>query len=276
MVQTRRSGGAVPLLLEEAIGPDSIVAARALAALGQLAAPKDVPALVAVVLKTKKGPLRDEAERAVRQVCLQIANPAERAQPVLRLFQAAAPADRMDLLPLLGGIGGDAVRPIIQEALASQDPALYEAGVRAISNWPNGGVADQLLRLAQSARLPEHRRWALHAFVRVISLPGGATGAEKLAKLKQAMQLLTSDDERRWVIQRAAAVRTVETLRFLLPCLDQPALAEQTCSSVVELAHHKELRNPNLAEFQSALEKVLRTSRDASTRQRAKRYLEGN
>ena len=262
------------MLLSEATQQDSVVATRALVALAKLAAPKDIPALVAIVLKTEHGPVREEAERAVRQVCLQIADAPQRAQPVLSIFQAAAPADRLVLLPLLGHIGGKEARLVVQDSLDSKDPAIHEAGVRAISNWPDAGVSDQLLSLAETAALPTHRQWALHAFVRVVSLPGGATSAEKLAKLKQAMQLSKSGDEQSWVIQRAGAIRAVETLRFVAPYMDQPALAERACGSVVELAHHKELRDPNRQEFAAALKKVLATAKNAAVLERAKRYLE--
>ncbi len=276
VLQSRQPVGVVPLLLDEVGSQGPVVAGRALAALGKLAAPKDIPALVAVVLKTENGTLRDEAERAVRQVCLQIADAKKRAQPVLSIFQSASPAERLVLLPLLGRIGGDDVRAVVQESLGSKDPAVYAAGVRAISNWPDASAAGQLLHLAQSAKEPAHRQWALYAFVRVVSLPGGASNADKLANLKQAMLLSQTDQQRLWVIQRAEAVRAVETLRFVAPYMAQPAFAEQACHSVVELAHHKELRNPNLPEFTAALQKVLATAKDAATLDRAKRYLEGN
>jgi hypothetical protein len=64
----------------------------------------------------------------------------------------------------------------------------------------------------------------------------------------------------------------VETLRFLLPFLDQPELAQQACLSVVELAHHRGLREPNKAEFDPALDKVIATSTDAVVIDRAQRY----
>ncbi len=243
--------------------------------LAKLAAPKDVPALVNVVLKTKNGGLREMAERAVRHVCLQITDASKRAQPVLSIYQAAAPADRLILLPLLGRIGGDEVRPIVQAALESKDPAVYEAGVWAITKWPDAGVADQLLVLARNGQDPHVSAMvALRAFVRVVSLPGGATNAEKLARLEQAMQLSKTDEEQAWVIKRAAAVRAIETLRFVAPYMDQPSLAQQACLAVVELAHHKELRDPNRQEFAAALQKVLATAKDTIVLERAKRYLE--
>jgi HEAT repeat protein len=274
VVQARRPAGAVSLLLGEAGQQEPLVATCALAALAKLAPPSDISALVTVLLKTEKGPVRDEAERAVRAVCLQIPDVGKRAQPVLATYRVASPADRLVLLPLLGRIGGDEARSLIHAALGSKDSAVYEAGMRAISNWPSAEVADQLLRLAQTCELPVHRQWALYAFVRVVSLPGGTSNAEKLARLKQAMQLSRTDHERRWVIERAAAVRAVETLRFLVPYIGQPVFGEQACRSVVELAHHKELRDPNRQEFAAALKNVLATAKDTITRERAKRYIE--
>jgi len=274
VLQSRQPAGVVPVLLADAAEQGPVVATRALTALGKLATPKDIPALVAIVLKTGKGPVHDEAERAIQLVCLQIRDTVERAQPVLAIYRAAAPADRLTLLALLGHIGGEEVRTLIQAALDSEEQAMYEAGMRAISNWPDAGAADQLLHLAESAKFPTHRQWALHAFVRVVSQPGGATNAEKLARLKRAMEMSTSDDERLWVIQRAEAIRAVETLRFLVPYMDQPAFADRACRSIVELARHKELRDPNRQEFAAALRKVLATSKNDIVLERAKRYLE--
>ena len=261
VIEVRRPASAVPLLLGEAIGQNAMVAARALAALGKLAAPGDIPALAGVCLKIGHGPLQEDAERALVRTCLQL-DATKRAQPLLAMYRAATPADQLALLPLLGRVGGADVRPLVQTALASNDPATYEAGVRAISNWPDAASADQLWQLAQTAKELAQRQWALRAFVRVVSLPGGASYNEKLEKLKQAMQLSQTDHERLWVIQRAAAVRSVECLRFLVPYLGQPDLAQQTCASVVELAHHKEVRDPSRAEFNAALKKVLTTAKD--------------
>ncbi len=73
----------------------------------------------------------------------------------------------------------------------------------------------------------------------------------------------------------ASTIRIPETLRFLLPYLDQPAYAQQACQAIVELAHHRELRDGNKAEFHTALDKVLEVSRDATVLERADRYKRG-
>jgi hypothetical protein len=77
-------------------------------------------------------------------------------------------------------------------------------------------------------------------------------------------------------LERAAAVRTVETLRFVVPYLDDPSLAEQACRTVAVLAHHKELRQPHKQEFEAALQKVLKISKQSDTLESARRSLQGN
>ncbi len=115
----------------------------------------------------------------------------------------------------------------------------------------------------------------MRALIRIAPLPDGRTDDEKLALLQTAMAMCTRDTERNLVLQRAAAVRIPETLRFVLPYLDQPRYAAQACETVVELAHHRNLREPNKAEFDRALDKVMQTSKDATVVDRANRYKKG-
>jgi hypothetical protein len=242
--------------------------------LSNLAGPKDAAAMASAVLHAEKGAERDGAEKAVMLVCQQVPDAERRADPVIDILQKSSPADRAALLPLLGRIGGSAAKREIQQALNLGDTELYEAGVRAICNWPDASVAGQLLELSQNAKAAHHRLWALRAFIRVIALPGDLPDGEKLAMLKQAMQRAARDEERDLVLQRASAVRTVEALRFLIPYLDQPALAQTAGKSITELGRHKDLRDPNKAEFIPALERVLETNKDHGTLESARRYIQ--
>ena len=89
------------------------------------------------------------------------------------------------------------------------------------------------------------------------------------------MTLCTSDEDRRRVLERANAIRLVETLRFVVPYLDDPNLAEPACLSVVELAHHRNLRDANKEEFTKALDKVLGATKNEELVDRATRYKQG-
>ena len=142
-------------------------------------------------------------------------------------------------------------------------------------NWPNASVAAQLIELTKHDPHDGHGITALRALIRIAPLPDGRTDQEKLELLTSAWPLCTGDAERKLVLERASAIRTIETLRFLMPYTDQPKFAEQACLSIVELAHHRELRDSNKTEFHEALDKVIATSKDVTVVDRANRYKNG-
>ncbi|MBN2475146.1 MAG: HEAT repeat domain-containing protein [Pirellulales bacterium] len=274
LVEARRPAGAVGWLLKEATNDHPEVRGRAMAALANLAGPKDVAAMASAVLHADRGAERDNAEKAVMLVCQRIPDAEGQAAPVIGVFKESAPADQAALLPLLGRIGGPQAKEEVEAALSSSDAARYEAGVRAICNWPDASVAGELLELSEKAESATHRLWALRAFIRVIALPNAMPDAQKLVLLKQAMQRAERDEERNLVLQRVSAVRTVEALRFLLPYLDQPSLVQTAGKSITELGRHTELREANRSEFIPALEKVIATNQDHATLEQARRYLQ--
>jgi hypothetical protein len=156
--------------------------------------------------------------------------------------------------------------------LDSPDKAVQGAAVRALCNWPHAGVADKLLKLASDSENRTHRRWALRAYIRVVSLKSDRPAAETLAMLQHAFNLANGADEKRLAIERASTVRTIEAVTWIEQFLDDPDLAQAACRSLVELAHHRFLRQPNMKRFGPILDKVGKISDDPVIVERAKRY----
>jgi len=272
ILAARRATDTVPDMLSAAVSTDASVRAAAMTALGQLAGPDQLPGLVQGVLAAEPGREREAAEKAVMFVCQRIEDPSRRADPLLAAISTLNDADRITLLPTAGRIGGPSALQSIETTLADPNPALHDAAVRALCNWPDATVAPRLLELAQKDPHPEHCTRALRAVIRIAALADGRTDAERLDLLRTAMTACTQDSERHLVLQRASAIRTVETLRFLLPYLDEPQHAQPACQAIVELAHHRALREENKAEFMQALDKVIATSEDKTVIERANRY----
>lgn len=269
----RREAAALPALVTAAVDADAAVRAAAMKALGTLGGPAEVPGLVAGVLKSQAGAERGDAERALVLVCTQNRDKESAAAAFLALFQVAEPATREALLPTLARVGGPAVMAIVNGLIANPDAAQRKLGLTALSRWPDATVKDQLLELVGKAADEEERRLLLGGLIRIAPLPdNGLDPAQKLALVEQTMKLCTRDEERSRLLERAAAIRTVETLRYVLPYVDQPALAEPACLSVVELAHHQKLRDGHKEEFVKALDKVLATTKNDEVAERANRY----
>jgi len=275
ILQARRAVSTIPAILSAAVADDPVVRAAAMKALAQLAGAQHVAAMVRGVLKAETGAERAAAEKAVMFVCHRTADPERQAEPLLAVMDSMDHADRVALLPTLGRVGGPQALEVVETALADADPALHETGLRALCHWPDASVAARLLALARSEKQAEHRIMALRAAIRVAPLRDDRTDAERLELLKQALEMATRDEERLLAIQRARAIRTPETLRLVVTFLDQPDFAQAACETIVELAHHRGLREPNKAEFHQALDKVIATSRDAVVVDRAERYKQG-
>ena len=243
ILAARRAKEAIPNILAAAVDANAQVRMAAMATLGKLAEPRHIADMLPGVLKAPSGPEREAAEKAVMSVCNGIQAADKRADPLLAALDKLGNDDRTSLLPLVGRVGGPAARKIVDAAMADRDPRRREAGFQALCNWPDASVADRLLSLVRSAGDRERQTAALRALIRVAALPDRRSDTERLDLLKKAMTLATRDQERKLVLARCPAIRTLESLRYVAPYLEQPALAQQACASVVALAHYRELRS---------------------------------
>lgn len=272
---TRRGKEGIPTLLAIALESDPAARAAAMTALGQLADSEQIGGMVQGVLKAAPGAERVAAERAVALVASRVEDPAKRADALLAAMKKLSSADYQALLPTLGRVGGPAALKEIEAALASSDSELRYAGLLALCNWPDASTADRLTQIATKDEEAAYRNLALKALIRVAPLPDGRTDADRLALSQKVLAMCKKDDEKKLVVERVRAIRSVEALRFVVPYLDQPAFAQKACETVVELAHHRALREPNKAEFHKALDRVIAISKDPVVVDRANRYKNG-
>lgn len=276
VITDRRVRSALPDLAALATDGDAAVRQAALKALGGMGGAAQVPAMIAGLLAATPGGERQAAERAVVAVCTRNPGHEEAAKAFLDAFKAATEADQESLLPALGAIGGGGALAIIDGMVADAEAGRRQFGLKALARWPDATVAPRLIDLVGKARDQAERDLVLGALIRIAPLPDNKLDdAKKLDLVKRTMELCATDAERARLLERAGAIRTFETFQFVAPFLDQPALAAPACKSVVELAHHQNLRDAHKSEFLAALDKVIATTQDSELVERATRYKEG-
>lgn len=228
----------------------------------------DLKRMFALYLDVPAGAQRECVERAIAYVCAKNPKASERATILLgfvdRHPHKNQPSFQAAVLPLLGRLGTDAVYQRIKPLLNSPTPELSAAAVRAFCNWPTAQYAEELWDLATKAESKACRPQALRAYIRVVTLPNNRPAAETLTMLKNAMKLADANENKQWALTRAASVRTLETVDWVAGYLDDPELAQTACKTIVELAHHRFLRQPNKAHFEPILRKVEATAKDKS------------
>ncbi len=268
----RRGLSEIPALLQYATGEEKSSRMAAMAALGEIAGAEQVPALLNGVLKAEPGPERDAAEKAVMFVCQRIQPAAARANGILSTLRGKSDVEQWPLLPTLGRVGGNVAREVVEHAIDKQDEAAHAAGIRALCNWPDASVAPRLIELLKDDAHPEHRALAMKALIRVAPLADGRSDAERLEMTQQAFALCTRDEDRKVVLQRTRAIRSPDALRFVAPFMDDATFKEIACETVVELAHHRTLREAAKPEFMAALDKVIAVTKDPVLVERSQRY----
>lgn len=275
ILERRKAVGAVPTLLKSAQGGDPALRSAALAGLRALAEPKHLGPLLRLLEESEKGKDRDAAEDAFVAAFGQIAEAGERARVIDGLLATYATSDRARsaiLLPLLGRLGGDKALEQLRAVARGGDPVLAAAAVQALFRWPDVTASGDLLEAAASAKEPATRKQAIAALVRVNGVVTDYPPLERLATLKKAMDLAPGLDERRQVLAGIGFVRHLDSLRYALPYLDDKDLAGAAQKAVVELAHSRMLREPNRAEFDKALDRVIKECADKALVERAKGY----
>ena len=231
-----------------------------------LASKDEVDAFVDAALMYQPSRELDRAAGIVAQL-----TPGD-AEPVVKKM---TPQNAVVALSIIGRIGGPKALETVKKEMAGSNK---EAAIRALCNWPNAVVADDLLALVGGNESDQNKIAALRAFIRVMTLRNEEIGIrisdkDRIVQLRKAMEVATRLDEKRLILDRLNSIRCLESAQFAAEYLDNADLKENACRAVVELAHHNNLRQPNKSFFVPALNKVLEISGNAGLKDRAKRYL---
>jgi len=219
---------------------------------------------VALLLSDRRQ--RDDAENIIARVC------EGDIAPVVAKMNDATTAE---LLSQLGRIGGQAAVSEVEKSIASSNANIRNAAIRAISNWPNAEVAEKMMEIAKNANESESNRiGAIRGYIRVMTLPNDQLGISisdgaRLELLKAIMKdSTTRREEKTLILDRLSTIRTVDCVKFLLEYFEDPMFHANAAQTVVELAHHNELRRRDRTFFSDALDKVIVLAKEKDLKER--------
>jgi HEAT repeat protein len=275
VLATRRASDEAPTFAAAAIDDNAQVRTAAMNGFGQIGRPEQLTSMLAGVLKAAKGGERDNAERNVVSVCSRIDNQDQRATKLIDALNTVPVSDRDELLSLVGRVGGKKLIDFVADIAFGNDAARRKLGIDALSKWPDASVADKLLEIVNKASDPAERNQAFQGYVKIGATRDNRNDKQRLDRMKDAMKAAKTPEEQTLVINRTRTSYDVEAVRFVLPYLDQPQFAQAACETIVEIAHHREVRDPNKAEFDKILDKVIEVTKDPVVVDRAQRYKRG-
>lgn len=206
----------------------------ALSTLRQIGEVGDVGALIAALLKAPEAD-RDGLSDTIVAIARRDGSGA--SQVVRALLQSQPPALRATLLACAGQIGGPEALNALIQAASDADSDIQITALRALSEWPDVGAMETLLKVAQSPPSSRARAVALRGYLRMLRLPGGAPLADAPTLYRAALDLARSDDEKRLVLSGLASIGSKDALAMARSLADSPDLSAEAEQAMLSIAH---------------------------------------
>jgi HEAT repeat protein len=268
----RNIAGAVETLLKAGKDENRRVRLESFRVLRIVAKPEDMPALVNLLLETDNETDRGEAEKMVAAVAHKIEDKTRQSAAVQAVLPNVKDApDRASLLRVLGRIGDAGSLPTLRAALASPEPQVQDAAIRALSDWPTADPVPDLLKVAQTSTNQVHKVVALRGFVRLLALASDRTPEQTVDLYKKAMDLAGDATEKKRVLAGLASIKSLAALNMAAGYLDDVALHLEAESAAVRIAPAVVAANPQ--RVKEVLQKVIQGTQNDTIRAQAQQIV---
>ena len=265
----RKAASATGALLTHAGAKDTKLSSAAFKGLGKIASPKDLPAILKLLVKVQDAATRKEAQLAAVSVSRRIDPPTAQADEVLTALKTAdSNTAKCSLLAVLGGIGNVKAFQAVESAMNANVPEIKNAAVRAMTVWPDPAATDTLLDIFGNTEDKTHRTLALRGAVRLLSLPGQDAG-KTLAVYKKLLGGISQPADLKLVLAGLGAVADPGALKAI-----DPFLAKKEVKNEAEFAYLKvalAIKGKAPQQAKAAAQKLLKQSKNRSIRRQASR-----
>ena len=268
VLRDRGAKGLVPAIIAELGRGGDPPPASAFRALGWLALPADIPALIDLLVSLKADAGRTEAELAVVAAAKKIPEVPSQAEAVLAaLAKAKTDATRASLVRVLGGIANaDALRAV-RRTLEDRSPLVHDAAVRALADWPAADAADSVLRILKTADSDVHRILALRGYVRLLNLAGSRPVGETVKLYAEAMSFARRPDDKKLVLAGLGDVPAPQALKMAMDCLGDDAVKAEAALAALRIA--RAISATHRDEAKAAMARLAASTADAEVRKQA-------
>ena len=281
LVKAREAGPQAPTLasaeLRRSLAQSVTGSARkaALQALALLLEDKELGMMVQFVTDAKTEADRAEVAEALNSACQQILTRRGKVNvdPLLQPLANASSDSRIALLPVCSGLIDPQVRAALRAAIASEEPPVHAAAVRALCDTSDPELLPDVLKIACEAPEENLRMLAIRACVRMttqeetIKLPL----KEQIEILNKLLATKLTPDQKRVVLAGLGEISDQEALKLVEPMLEDPAIQLEAAKAACKIA--AALPYAQAESAKPALQKVIAKITDAGTKAAAESAL---
>ena len=268
----RRIEAAVPAIVSSAEDPDPGIRRASLNTLSTLGSEQQAGDLVRLLPKAQDPADRDAIEGALTAIC---GRTGTKSLPqVLPLAKNSNRELRIVALRALATIGGRDALAAVTSALEDREESVQDEAVGTLATWPNNWpddatVAEPLLTLVKSGQKRSYQVQGARGYLLYVQENKKLTSAEKVTAIDNLLPLLKQPPEQRLAISALSGIPTAKALTSLVALAGDPAIAEEACLAIVNVATAKGLENASKETRRNALQTALDKSKNDSTRKKA-------
>lgn len=243
----RRVTNALPVLTKALKDLNSPVRLTAIQAVGVLGGPTQLEALLDTLALAGHELERNACVTAIVAISQRSENVDGRLQPLLRFYETASPAAKMELLTVLGRLGGPRALRAVTAAARNGDDALRARAIDVLASWPDATALDAVLAIARETNDPTRRAVALRGYLRMLESGDQMTPVQRLEGYQQAWGLATATAERKLILSGVAGLADPAALKVAEPALKDPELRNEAGLAVARIAQLIVTNSPSLA-----------------------------
>jgi len=273
----RQMNEALPAIMSSIEDADAGVRGAAVQAIGALGGDRQAADLVNLLQKNRNSEDRANAEKALLAITGRSGTSC--VSCLLPLMQNSDIALRTIGLHGLAVAGGPEALTAVKSALDDRNETVQDEAARTLSTWPNNwpgdaAAAEVLLTLAKSGKKMSHQVLGWRGYLQYIRGDKQLNDSGRVAKVKELLPLIQRPEEKRLAISVVGTIRTAGSLELLTTLASDPAVAEDACSAIVNVAG-RNMQGATRDQRQKALQTVVEKSKNEATRKRAEDLLKG-
>ena len=269
----RRIAKAMPALLKDMSNSDARVRQAAIKSYGGLAGPAEIPVLIDLLSKATGGGEIGAYERVLNSAC-SLLNDKDACTKLLIEAQAKAGSSaKSALLRILSGIGGADALKAVRAAVSDADQEVHSAAIMVLCEWKTADAGPVLLDMAKSLANANDKLLSLRGYLGM-AMRREIPEQVRLEMCRQAAGLIQRDDEKKMLLGALGSLKKAESLKLVIPCLDNQGTREDAMNTVLAIVEKHE-QGKDLAVTREALQKVTAVGGDSAYAKKAAELLKG-
>ncbi|MFH0946916.1 MAG: ThuA domain-containing protein [Planctomycetota bacterium] len=241
----RRPEGIVKTLLLCAEDQDGAVRGESLRGLAAVTEPGQLPLLIDLLQKLGTEEDRGKLEQAILATCKRSGDGDES----LRLIKETLPGKdapvRAALLRVLGQIPSESSLAPLVAAVSDEEAEVRAAAIRALSAWPDKAPLTCLLDTAKGGGTATDRVLAMRGYLGLAGRTKEKPAEDVQSVCESVLLAAETGDDKKALIESAAAATDTWVLDFLAPLLEDAALGKtasaahtKVCSALARMVSH--------------------------------------